>query len=244
MAAGTSTSHSVTCIHMRTRLFGIRPVPFSVCTTTIGHNLRFRPSAVNKSLAPVQNLSHAVAIVACVSGDPVGCSEGNYCRSFIPTRWNESIACLRAFDRGAESGKSRFHDLRWAALRRPMCRSAARTTRRTAAPVRSSYPFAHELSAVPRAPRRTTAPGRGRRATAAAGGAQLRCLWRWTIPFQHRGEAERDLLGDILRDARQTTTWQLQVPLWAGTLALNALVSFGFRAVLSWKKIRVALFYL
>ena len=42
----------------------------------------------------------------------------------------------------------------------------------------------------------------------------------------------------------RTTTWQLQVPFGAGTLALNALVSFGFRAVLSWKKIRVALFYL
>ena len=83
------------------------------------------------------------------------------------------------------------------------------------------------LLPLPPPERRTTAPGRGRRARAelneqhirprhsllnrAARGAepprrrraQLRSLSCWVIPFQRRREAERDLLGDILCDARQ-----------------------------------------
>ena len=48
------------------------------------------------------------------------------------------ISRLRAlgFRAGRRRGKSRFHDLRWAALRRLMCGSAAGATRRTAAPGR------------------------------------------------------------------------------------------------------------
>jgi hypothetical protein len=52
------------------------------------------------------------------------------------------------FRPGCRSGKSRFHDLRWAALRRPMCGYAARATRRTAVSSRTALPNQCFLNAL------------------------------------------------------------------------------------------------
>src|SRR6516225_1408344 len=57
--------------------------------------------------------------------------------------------------------------------------------------------------------RRIGAPRR--RATHGRWKPQLRCL-----PFQHRGEAERDLLGVVLRDARQNHDVATTSAIWGG----------------------------
>jgi len=73
----------------------------------------------------------------------------------------ESVDCVPwGFRPGRRSGKSRFHDLRWAASRRPMCGSAARATRPS-------------CSARLRKQFRTTSPHALRRRATAAGTAPV-----------------------------------------------------------------------